>query len=181
MPLINRLVRLFRADFHAVLDRIEEPDIILRQALREMETALAQGEQQQRQQSQELERLRTRDTELQQSQAALDVELSICLDADNDDLARNLLKRKLENTRVQQLLQQRLLRMQQQFDRRSKALDDDRSRYQGLRDKAALFETRQHGSEPRSANNLWDVADVTVTGDDVEVALLHEKQRRSAS
>lgn len=36
MALINRATRLFRADLHAVLDRIEEPDILLRQAVREM-------------------------------------------------------------------------------------------------------------------------------------------------
>ena len=34
MPLINRVSRLFRADLHAVLDRIEEPDVLLRQAAR---------------------------------------------------------------------------------------------------------------------------------------------------
>ena len=37
MALITRFSRLFRADLHAVLDRIEEPDVILRQAVREME------------------------------------------------------------------------------------------------------------------------------------------------
>ena len=36
MALVNRLSRLFQADFHAVLDRIEEPDLQLRQAVREM-------------------------------------------------------------------------------------------------------------------------------------------------
>ena len=37
MALITRLTRLFRADVHAVLDRIEEPDVLLRQAVRDME------------------------------------------------------------------------------------------------------------------------------------------------
>ena len=40
MALITRLSRLFQADLHAVLDRIEEPDTLLRQAMREMEEAL---------------------------------------------------------------------------------------------------------------------------------------------
>ena len=40
MALINRISRLFRADFHAVLDRVEEPEVLLKQALREMEDAL---------------------------------------------------------------------------------------------------------------------------------------------
>jgi phage shock protein A len=36
MALINRVARLFRADFHAVLDQIEEPELMLRQAIRDM-------------------------------------------------------------------------------------------------------------------------------------------------
>ena len=45
MALVNRISRLFSADFHAVLDRIEEPDLLLRQAIREMEEELAKSEQ----------------------------------------------------------------------------------------------------------------------------------------
>ena len=45
MALITRVSRLFQADFHAVLDRIEEPEVLLRQAVREMEEELARDEQ----------------------------------------------------------------------------------------------------------------------------------------
>src|SRR5690606_5288602 len=44
MALINRMARLLTADLHAVLDRIEEPEALLRQAIREMEDAVADGE-----------------------------------------------------------------------------------------------------------------------------------------
>ena len=37
MALISRVSRLFTADVHAVLDRIEEPEVLLKQAIREME------------------------------------------------------------------------------------------------------------------------------------------------
>ena len=47
MALVTRLSRLFQADFHAVLDRIEEPDLQLRQAVREMQFALDQDQQRQ--------------------------------------------------------------------------------------------------------------------------------------
>ena len=41
MALIKRLSRLFAADLHAVLDQIEEPEALLKQAVREMEEELA--------------------------------------------------------------------------------------------------------------------------------------------
>ena len=37
MALINRVSRLFKADFNAVLDQIEEPEQLLKQAIRDME------------------------------------------------------------------------------------------------------------------------------------------------
>ena len=45
MALITRVGRLFRADLHAVLDRVEEPEVLLRQAIREMEEELAEDRQ----------------------------------------------------------------------------------------------------------------------------------------
>ena len=41
MALIRRVARLITADVHAVLDQIEEPEIVLKQAIREMEEELA--------------------------------------------------------------------------------------------------------------------------------------------
>ena len=41
MALIHRVSRLFRADFNAVLDHIEEPELLLRQSIRDMEDELA--------------------------------------------------------------------------------------------------------------------------------------------
>ncbi|OOZ38928.1 hypothetical protein BOW53_13550 [Solemya pervernicosa gill symbiont] len=60
MALINRVTRLFRADMHAVLDRIEEPEVLLRQSIREMEEALADDEQQLRQLIEEGEQIAER-------------------------------------------------------------------------------------------------------------------------
>ena len=45
MALINRISRLFKSDFHAVLDQIEEPEQLLKQAIRDMEDELASAEQ----------------------------------------------------------------------------------------------------------------------------------------
>ncbi len=41
MALITRLARLFQADVHAVLDRIEEPLVLLQQAVREEDVEVA--------------------------------------------------------------------------------------------------------------------------------------------
>ena len=44
MALVNRISRIFSADLHAVLDRIEEPEVLLAQSLRETADAVAADE-----------------------------------------------------------------------------------------------------------------------------------------
>ena len=78
MALITRLSRLFQADFHAVLDRIEEPDIQLKQAVREMEFDLQQDEQALALLQHEAAQLLTTIDELLLKATAFDEELDIC-------------------------------------------------------------------------------------------------------
>ena len=75
MALISRVTRLFRADFHAVLDRVEEPDILLRQAIREMEEDLNRDEQAYRGHERDREQLAKRESEFQQLTRSLAEEL----------------------------------------------------------------------------------------------------------
>ena len=95
MALVTRLSRLFQADFHAVLDRIEEPDLQLRQAVREMQFALDQDQQRKLLLQHEAGQLDKTVVGIDGRLQALDEELDICIAADKDDLARDLVQRKL--------------------------------------------------------------------------------------
>ena len=107
MALITRLSRLMRADLHAVLDRVEEPEVLLRQALREMQEELARDQQRQRLLGRERDQLDARAAELEQALRRNDQELDVCFAADKEDLARTLIRRRLETERSLQLLEQR--------------------------------------------------------------------------
>ena len=84
MALITRVSRLFQADFHAVLDRIEEPEILLHQAVREMEEALAREEQRSKVLQHEQRQLINREANLKQSLHDIEEELDTCFEAGND-------------------------------------------------------------------------------------------------
>ena len=96
MALINRLSRLFSADFHAVLDRIEEPELLLKQAIREMEEELARSEQRIKWLQQEQRQLSAQEDDIEQSLSKLEEEMDICFASDKEELARGLVRRKLE-------------------------------------------------------------------------------------
>lgn len=176
MALIRRVTRLFRADFHAVLDRVEEPEILLRQSIREMEEELVHDEQDCRRHEREREQLSKRESELRQSLASLGEELDVCFAADKEDLARSLMRRKLETERSIQLLSRRHETLVARLDQLSQRINENRSRYESMRQKAELFDQQDRETD---AEEAWSVADVRIRDEDVEVALLKERQRRA--
>ena len=176
MALITRVARLFRADFHAVLDRVEEPDILLRQAIREMEDDLAHDEKAYQRQRLEAEQLAKKAAELERSHSALNEELDVCFAAEKEELARTLIRRRLETERSLQLLSQRREVLDDQLERLAQRLGENRTRYESMRQKAELFDEQQR--EP-DAVPAWQGTDIRVREEDVEVALLKERQRRA--
>ena len=176
MPLITRVARLFRADFHAVLDRVEEPDILLRQSIREMEADLARDEQLYRRHEREQVQFGKKEAELHRLCTSLSEEMDVCFAADKEDLARSLIRRKLETERSLQLLASRRETLSGQLEKLATRLDENRSRYESMRQKAELFEDQNR--DP-TGGDAWNAPDVRVRDEDVEVALLKERQRRA--
>ncbi len=178
MALITRVSRLFQADFHAVLDRIEEPEVLLRQAVREMEEELASDEQRSRILKHEQGQLTARETDLEQTLQELDEQLDICFDSGNDDLARASIKRKLETQQYCKGLARKRQALQETLDDLDTRLRENRARLESMRQKAELL--AEETARTRPADN-WTIPDITVRDEDVEVALLREKQQRRRS
>lgn len=178
MALINRITRLFRADMHAVLDRIEEPASLLRQAVREMEEDIAQHEQRLKLLDNELHRLGKHQHDIAQALTQLDAELNVCFEAGKDDLARTLIRRKLEAQRLHQQLVRKRNSVQDQLAESGKQLQEHRSRYEAMRQKRDLLANE----EPGVGDAEFDLqTGFHVSEADVEVALLREKQQRRPS
>jgi phage shock protein A len=179
MTLITRLGRLFRADMHAVLDGLEEPTMLLRQAVRDMEDVLA-GEQAARDELvAEIQRLAMALDDGRGRVAALDEELSLCLAANKDDLARDLVRRKLETTRHEAQLTERQQALREAQRRIEARLIEHRQRLANLRAQAALH---QRTNVVNDADDGAGWAGATPISDaEIEVALLRERQRRAQS
>ena len=174
MALITRLSRLFEADFHAVLDRIEEPELQLRQAVREMQFALDQGRQRLKLLQHEAEQLAARAAETQSRLPAIDEELDICLAADEDDLARDLVRRKLAAERQLEALQKQSANLERQRRELGAEIDEQSQQLASMQQKLELLVS---DDDP-----LGDVARAdAVRAEEIEIALLREKQRRADS
>ena len=178
MALVTRISRLFQADFHAVLDRIEEPDVLLRQAIREMEEELSHDEQRIKAFNHEHDRIMVRRSELDQFMSKIEDELDVCFAAEKDDLARVVIKRKLEAQRALDYLTRKDKELEATLARLKMRLEDGRLRLEAMRQKAELLVEEDASGHPE---NNWFLPELSVKDEDVEVALLREKQTRSRS
>ena len=175
MALITRLSRLFRADLHAVLDRIEEPDVLLRQAVREMEEDLARDEQRIKVLDHEHGEMIARETGIEQSLAEIGEELDVCFASGKDDLARALIRRRLEAQRYLKLLGGKRSALQDTLAGLRERVGENRTRLESMRQKADLL---TGAGMPEHEGEGWLPTDFSVREEDVEVAFLREQQRR---
>ncbi len=184
MALINRISRLVKADFHAVLDQIEEPEQLLKQAIRDMEDDLSDTEQRIKLCAHDQEALRVRKSELEATIARIDGQLDLCFQSKKEDLAKNQIRKKLEAERILKRLNARLEANEKFLDEQRAALEENRATLESLKQKAELFAQRVP-SQADGASEFDDIAwvarEMTVSDDEVEIAFLREKSARSSS
>jgi phage shock protein A len=175
MALINRIARLFTADVHAVLDRIEEPDALLKHAIREMEDELARSELNLRQLTMQRDELAERQRKVQAVFAELSEQLDVCFKEGNDGLARKILKRRLETERLAEHVADRIAALDKEFTQRRVVAAEQREHLDVMRQKAELL-----SSAPGNQDE-WGNREFAVGEDEVEVAFLRERQQRQPS
>jgi phage shock protein A len=174
MALINRMSRLLTADVHAVLDRIEEPDVLLKHAVREMEEELARSEQRARTLEHEHAALGERQRKAEKLLAELTLELDVCFDNGNEELARKVLRRRLETERLERHVAERRDGTGKELAALNAAVAEQREQLDVMRQKVELLTATASGGERGSA-------DFAVGEAELEVALLRERAKRQPS
>ena len=176
MAILTRLARLLKADLHALLDRMEAPDVLLQQSLREMEAAVLCLEQEQQQRQQQHANLQRQIRQLQEQTTHHAAELSLCLDTDNDELARTLLRRQLEAEQLRIHLHQQRETLQAQLESAATELLRQQNSLRSLRTQAECL--MPIAEEPRDGSR--DVRPM-ISDADIELALLKAKRERQSS
>ena len=180
MALVKRVARLFQSDMHAVLDRIEDPEALMKHSIREMEEDLYRDTLQVnvlvKEHQQVTDQLAKADRQLIQ----FDEELDICFESGKDDLARSLIRRKLETEQISARLsaqQSTLLKRQTELSSR---LEENGALLETMKQKAELIVA---DSQPEQSSGRWNVQGLNlppvIGDDDVEIAFLREQTRRN--
>ena len=178
MALIGRVARLLRADLHALLDQLEEPETLLRQAIREMEEILATDRARCKQLLREQALLEEREQEVRQSLSSCESELDLCFEHGREALARDLIRRRLEAAELLKAMSAKHSRVVKSCGELTAAIEQNHSRLATIRQKADLLATEKF---EESADDCRHSLDSRVLDQQVELELLREKQKRGAA
>ena len=176
MGIIKRVSRLVQADMHGLLDVLEDPREILKQSMREMEEELVKQEAEQRLLVERERAAEKQHAEGERQLLAVAGEIKLCLEANNENLARAAVRRKLETERSIVRLAAVRETLNRQREEHSKRLLEARSCYESLKDKVALFP--EH--DPIASGTTLS-PDQPISESEVEIALLKEQAAMRAS
>jgi phage shock protein A len=175
MTLIMRITRLFKADMHGLLDLLEEPEAVLKQAIRDMESEIGQGQQTLAERRQREARLRRASTQLESSIHAYEEQIDIAFEAQNDNLARTFIRKKLEAENRLQATVRAIADMAAETDAMQHRLREQQAQLDAIIAKMPLVAGEPSDAEPPAGS----AAPSGVAEEDVEAAFLREKRKRA--
>jgi len=182
MSLIDRVNQLFQADVHGLLDHLEDPLAVLKQAVREMQSVVIENERRLALLEKREQRLRTLLEESGRAITELNSQIELALSSGNDALCRTLVRRKLEEEH-----------RRREVERLIKQLADGKaelaSQLSGRREGLEMMIKKMEAYVPLDSSSVDNDNEVVanfveprrpaVTEEDVEVAMLKLKQANS--
>lgn len=168
MTIINRILRLFKADVHGILDCLEEPQAVLRQAIRDMESELEREVCKQRAIEEQVKRAQEQTARLAAQLSECQREIELCFAANNGVLARAVVRKKLELERIEKSARSTAVSLQAEAQRLAARIKEGQDKLTGIKEKAELAVNVVTPSEPQEYRAISD--------SDVEVAFLREQQ-----
>ena len=181
MALINRITRLIKTDFHAVLDQIEDPEQLLKPAIRDMADELSEAEQSVALCECEQNDLVLRRSEIAASLDETNEQLDLCFSSGKDKLAKGLIRKKLEGERLLKRIDSRVASHARFLVEQIRSLSENSAVLEGLRQKAELIDRRSPANSSDTSvfdDVAWMAREMTVGEDEIEIAFLREKDAR---
>lgn len=173
MKILNRIARLFKADMHGILDVLEQPEIILKQAVRDMQaeidtatTIIATLTKQQEQHEYTKKNLNSYIDELQQ-------QIQFCLADNKETLSKSVIRKKLQAELSRKQITEQLAIISTSLQQKMAETAERNEKLQAIRDKLALFTQAIELNEPSCAE-----LNPHISENDVELAFLYAQQHQ---
>jgi phage shock protein A len=158
MGIFNRLNRVIKSNLNALVDAAEDPDKMIGQTVADMKSALKRARKDLIETMGSAKRLDKKEQELQEEAAGWEEKAILALERDDDDLAREALRRKARALREAQSVRARAAEqataadaMRAQLERIEEKLDDLKARQKTLA--AQVRQARTEQTDPAQASS----------------------------
>jgi len=178
MGIMARVVRIFKADVHGVMDQLEDQGLLLKQHLRDMAQALNHKEVKlnkmlvsRKQAQQEYDKYRRQSQTLEQ-------DLAVAVRKNKDDIARMLIRKIKPLDSLREEITDRMRNLDHDISQDREHLDQQRLRYERLKHRSADFLNKTPMRDLR--NDLAEIEHAAKYGElseeEVELELLKRKE-----
>ena len=178
MKLMKRLNKLITADAHAVLDSIEDPHALLKQAMRDMSSVIEEDELALKQISINIEQLKQQAQLFEKEQNKYKQDLELCFEIKNDELARTVVKKKLYLLQRIGLNQNNIQSAIDRHKQQEIQLASNQEQYLLIAQQAEVLLAEVTSPRKRNQINKDVLFHHVITEDDIDMALLNEKAHR---
>ncbi len=151
MAITHRLKRLFRADVHAVLDLLEEPQAVLKQAIREMQEQLDRKRGELARTRQAIDQLEAASGRLDSELEAARADLDLSLREGTEELTRKLIARKLSLEKQKRRGAERRGELEKLRDEAGRRLSTQQAQLESVLEKARIFAPLEEEDSPFAA------------------------------
>jgi len=170
MHILKRIARICKADIHAMMDQLEDKELLLKQYLRDMAVALEQKEVRQKKLNQSRHQAAQRLAHVNQDIEKIEQDLEVALFRDRDDIARLLIRRLRPLTGLRSDMQHFVGALDSEIAHFQESIDRQRHQYERLQQRVTVFFDQNEQSE-------WDMAPAGSVSASVSRKLSDEEAR----
>jgi phage shock protein A len=143
MNIITRLIRLFKADIHSIIDQLEDKRLLLKQYFRDMEDALEQKEARLKKLKASRNQIKREEEKYNREIGNLEQELMTAIHKTEDDIARLLIKKLQSLTNHREELRNYLEILEYRSSQLENCIAEQQLRYKQLRLRAEEYVRRE--------------------------------------
>jgi phage shock protein A len=178
MGILTRMLTLWRADLHGVMDQIEDKPLLLKQYLREMEVDLRRKETRLEQLAQSRRQLQ-RDADLRGRELdTLEKDLDLALRKEKDEIAKMLIRKRRTQQALREQMQRQILILEEESEQLTETLTRQRVQYEQLKIKsaAACRQAEQARWDEVDSACAADPAWAPLSEEEIELELIQRKE-----
>ena len=178
MGIASRMVNIFKADVHGVVDQFEDQGLLLKQYLREMSEALSQKETELARKTALRNQLQKDHDKYQRQYQTLDEDLTTAVQKGKDDIARMLIKKAKPLAGLCNELAEQIATLDEELVQFKDQLSEQRLQYEQLKVRSADFFHRAE-KQIRDKDRFEFFSDKATGGvsvEEVELELLKRKE-----